>query len=85
MRTVILVLLLSVACREDEPAPKTGCSLGIRIGEEHEGYQLIRCATKEQHAAGNNTQAGGIAYFANYKQWKWEPVNNCSECDKYRK
>lgn len=82
---IILILLFAIACNEEDKGPQMGCSLGVRIGQEDLGHQLIRCATQEQHAAGNNVQAGGVSYFANYKQWTWEPVSDCKECDKYRK
>lgn len=86
LTVLLLILFLTAgACQEEDKGPQMGCSIGIRIGEEDLGYQLLRCCTNEQHLAGNNVQAGGISYFANYKQWKWEAVSDCSACDKYKK
>jgi len=86
-KTLFTIFLLAAiwSCSEEDKGPQMGCSIGIRVGEEDLGYQLLRCCTNEQHLAGNNVQAGGISYFANYKQWKWEAVSDCSACDKYKK
>lgn len=68
----ILIILLLFSCSEEDETLK-GCSTGIRDGKR----QLIRCATKEQHLAGNNVAAGGVGYFANYKNPQWEKCDQC--------
>jgi len=80
MRKLLFILIILLSCQEEDNGPRMGCSIGMRDGR----IRLLRCCTREEHAAGNNVAAGGISYFGNYTQHQWIEVSNCNECDKYR-
>lgn len=71
MKTILLLLLLCISCKEDDTL--MGCSTGVRNGSR----ELIRCATKQQHLAGNNISAGGVKHFTAFTNTKWEKCDQC--------
>jgi hypothetical protein len=77
--TIILILALAVSCNNEEPGPQMGCQTGILKGGST-ARVTIRCCTKEQHQAGDNTKIGGTNLFTYYSQVKWEAIDKCENC-----
>lgn len=74
MKKYIVVLLFVIGCSETEKE-LIGCTTGIPKGETER--VLIRCSTKKQFLAGNNTSQGGISYWNSYTGHKFEECSNC--------
>lgn len=82
-RTILLIIILfAFSCKEDEPSgPQMGCVTGINKQDATNTIVYIKCITKEQYLAGNNTAAGGLfPEIVYYKNTSWKAINDCSKC-----
>lgn len=64
-----------VGCSEDEPTTDQGCLTGIRNGTTDRVF--IRCCTRKEYLAGDNTTAGGTANWSNYTNHQWAACPDC--------
>lgn len=70
------------ACSDEEEKGRyegMGCMTAIPKSGGTTRVQL-RCCTYQEFLAGDNVAGGGVPYFANYKEHKWDQVDDCSEC-----
>lgn len=76
MKYVVLILLLAtMSCSDNEPETDQGCLTGIpKAGGNR---VLIKCSTNKQYLAGSNTSAGGTSAWDLYTGHQWA---KCSDC-----
>jgi len=76
MKKVLLIaaLICALACDEEETTEE-GCLTGIP--KSGGSRTLIKCSTREQYLAGDNTSQGGTASWTLYTSHEWE---KCKEC-----
>jgi hypothetical protein len=70
----ILILMVILSCSDDDETNK-GCLTGIpKSGGDR---TLIKCSTREEYLAGNNTSAGGTASWDAFTGHQWA---KCADC-----
>lgn len=77
MKQVVTILLLFtiLACSDDDPERNKGCLTGIpKSGGDR---VLIKCSTREEYLAGNNTSAGGTASWDAFTGHQWAKCGDC--------
>lgn len=77
MKHAVIILLLLLACKEEDPAPSAGTDKGCLTGVKSGTRQLIRCSTYAEFTAGSNVSRGGTSSWNLYTDHKWE---KCSQC-----
>lgn len=81
MKKAFIILLISFASCEDEPdelSDKIGCLTGVPVGKTDR--VPMRCCSRQEFLAGDNTGAGGTSYWNSYTKHAWKAVKDCSEC-----
>lgn len=77
---IFTVIYWLTSCSEENTS-NLGCVRGISKSNPNGGLVRVRCCTREEFLAGSNVNQGGVSYWSSYTNHKWEPVNDCSECN----
>ena len=83
MKNIIPILLLLIACNEEDPSgPQMGCITGIRETDVTRTIEYVKCTTKEGFLRGSNPNGGDFPEGAYYdlSTVKWKAISECSKC-----